>query len=329
MPRCFAAIPMLLALTVTLALVAPALAQDATPAGTPLGTPAGACDAPPLPPGTPTPIEEMAGPPADDAAATPGGEAPAEEEIPEPTPAPEGTPVDAATTARITAGYENFLRCSARGFDAATLFTDNLLLFFTGTTNPYDLLAAFAGEPPIDEIYDYGNVLAYPDGRFSIDETERTGRQVQGFRWYLVEEDGYLKLDAVDYGRPVDPTLIGETSTLVEVGLYDYAFGPETYAVANADLVTFRATNHGREPHMIAMVRYPEGTTAEQLIAGEVNAMAAIADDLGAWFALPGQTVDLALTGLAPGTYFLICDVQTATGTPHHDLGMVAEIAIE
>ena len=57
---------------------------------------------------------------------------------------------------------------------------------------------------------------------------------------------------------------------------------------------------------------------------GEVDAMEEIAVPYGDHFTLPGQTVEFGLVGLEPGVYFLVCDVTTATGTPHYHLGMVA-----
>ena len=295
------------------------LAQDATPVGSPAG---GTCVAPDLPPGTPTPQEA---PP--DAAASPAGEPPAAEGgFPAPTPPPVGTPADAATTEKVLAGFANLGACFATdmaGF--AALATPNFVAFVTGgSTNPYDLVAALEGEPP-GETVSVGEVLVYADGRYSVDVVEQTGYQLDHNRWYLVEEDGYLKIDALEFGLPL---AVAGPSTLVEVGLFDYAFGPSTYDVALAETVIFRATNRGTEPHVIFVVQYPAGTTAEQVIAGEVDALEDIAVPYGGHFLLPGQTAEFGLVGLEPGVYFLVCDVTTATGTPHYHLGMVAQITV-
>jgi hypothetical protein len=44
----------------------------------------------------------------------------------------------------------------------------------------------------------------------------------------------------------------------------------------------------------------------------------------GAVFLESGQSGDLAFEALAPGTYFLVCGVETADGTPPDELGMVS-----
>jgi uncharacterized cupredoxin-like copper-binding protein len=142
---------------------------------------------------------------------------------------------------------------------------------------------------------------------------------------YLVEEDGYLKIDALAFGLPLE---VEGPTTRVEVGLFDYAFGPSTYDVALAETVIFQATNRGTEPHVIFVVQYAEGTTAEQVISGEVEALEDIVVPYGGHFLLPGQTAEFGLVDLEPGVYFLVCDVHTATGTHHYDLGMVAQITV-
>jgi uncharacterized cupredoxin-like copper-binding protein len=310
------------AVLLALALAGPAavLAQDASPDARP---PAGPCVAPALPPGTPTPMEE--GQPATDGAATPegGGEAMV---FPEPTAPPVGGPADAATAAKVLAGFQNGANCFATDMRSfAALATPNFIAWVTGgSTNPYDLIAALEGEPP-GETISVGEVMVYEDGRYSVDAVERTDHQLDHNRWYLVEEDGYLKVDALEFGLPL--TVEGP-STLVEVGLFDYAFGPSTYDVALAETVVFRATNRGTEPHVIFVVQYPAGTTPEQVISGEVDAMEDIAVPYGGHFLLPGQTAEFGLVGLEPGVYFLVCDVTTATGTPHYHLGMVAQITV-
>src|SRR5262245_25097830 len=93
-------------------------AQEASP--TPVE-----CDAPELPPGTPTP--QMEGSPV----AEPEGAAEAEA-----TPEP-GTPADEATTATATAAALNLVTClNTSNYTAvAALFTPNAIMQIAGTTN--------------------------------------------------------------------------------------------------------------------------------------------------------------------------------------------------
>src|SRR5688572_28058376 len=78
--------------------------------------------------------------------------------------------------------------------------------------------------------------------------------------------------------------------------------------------IVFRATNQGAEPHVLAVVRYPEGTTAQQVIQGEIDGVEGITEFLGGNFSLPGQSFEVTLVDLEPGVYFLVCDVTTADG---------------
>ncbi len=52
-------------------------------------------------------------------------------------------------------------------------------------------------------------MLVYADGRYSIEVVEQTGSQLDHNRWYLVEEDGYLKVDALEFGLPARPSTRG------------------------------------------------------------------------------------------------------------------------
>jgi hypothetical protein len=312
---------------------APIAAQDASPAASPAPGP---CVAPALPPGTPTPMEES---PAGGAAgetegATPESEAEGEAAFPTPTPLPAGTIADPATAERVLAGLTNWFNCFGTGeYEAvAALSTPNLIAWITGgSTNPYDWVAfmpEIAADSADQQELFLGNVLIYADGRFSVDHVYRSGHLVENERFYLVEEEGFFKVDALAFGLPVDPALLGAEPTVVEVALVDYAFAPDTYAIPAGGAVVFRATNRGTEPHVLSVMRYPAGTTAEQVIEGEVDALEDATEFLGGHFAVPGQGFDVALVDLEPGVYFLICDVGTADGTPHYHLGMVARITV-
>jgi plastocyanin len=310
------------------ALAGPAttVAQESTPAASPEG---GTCDAPELPPGTPTPMED-ASPPADSDLATPEGEA----AFPEPTPPPEGMAADAATEAKVMAGLMNWDACFSSGnFEAvAALSTPNFMEFAIGSTNPYDFIAflpEIAEESAQEEDIYVGDVMTYPDGRFSIDHVYRSGNAIEHERFYVVEEDGFLKVDGLAFGLPVAPEFLGGEPTVIEVALVDYAFAPTMNTIPSGTPIVFRATNQGTEPHVLAVVRYPEGTTAQQVIQGDIDGMEGITEFLGGNFSLPGQSFEVTLVDLEPGVYFLVCDVTTADGTPHYHLGMVAQITVE
>ena len=232
------------------------------------------------------------------------------------------------------AGMMNWFGCFAAGnFEAvAALSTPNLYLALLGTDNPYDFIsilpdvaAEAAGQEPIF----VGEVLAYPDGRYSVDNIYRNGNLVEHERFFLVEDDGYLKVDGLAFGLPVDPAYLGGEPVVIEVSLVDYAFAPSMRMVERGTPIIFRATNEGTEPHVLAIAQYPEGTTTQQLIQGDVDALSDYTASYGGHFSFPGDTFEMTLVDLEPGVYFLLCDVTTADGTPHFHLGMVAQITVE
>ena len=189
----------------------PAQAQDATPPSGRLvppslrATPNAAgrsvlpsCDAPALPPGTPTPIE-----------ATPAGEMDTTEMgTPEPadagaspvSPMPAGTSADDATTDDVLAWVHNFAICVNLEHTEAVfvLLTDQFLLTRFGTTNVYDVMANVEFEPMTIE--SASDAQTHEDGHLSVDLVytgfDGPPAQLTHVRWFLVEDDGYLKLDA-------------------------------------------------------------------------------------------------------------------------------------
>jgi hypothetical protein len=189
----------------------PAQAQDASPPSGRLVPPslraspvaAGrsalpSCDAPELPPGTPTPME-----------ATPAGETDtmdmgtpetAGAEASPSSPMPAGTSADDATTDEVLAWVHNYAICVNVEHTEAVfaLLTDQFLLTRFGTTNVHDVMAlAEFGPMTIESASD---VQTHADGHLSVDLVY-TGlygppTQLTHDRWFLIEDDGYLKLDA-------------------------------------------------------------------------------------------------------------------------------------
>ena len=103
------------ALALLISLAVPAAAQTGTPEASPAAM---ACDAPALPPGTPTAMEDMAmggmdmGTPEGDA--TPEGQDAGMMPPASPT-VPDGTSADEETSARVIAAIENVINCYNSG----------------------------------------------------------------------------------------------------------------------------------------------------------------------------------------------------------------------
>jgi uncharacterized cupredoxin-like copper-binding protein len=321
----------LVALVVLLSLVlvtpASAMAQEASPAASPL---AGPCVAPELPPGTPTPMDEAM--PAAAMEATPGsGE---DEGVAVEEEAPAGTPADPTAASEAEAALENLFNCINTGdyLAAAALMTDTFIHNYIEVSTPYDVPATFAGVQPVD-VRSVSNAQTYADGRVSVDVVFTglfNGPGALGSeRFFFAEEDGTSKLDNVVAVALPEGALPG--ATVIDVQMVDFAFALSEYTVPANTPVIFRTTNNSGtgSPHVNVVLTYEEGTTAEGLIEGEDDIEEASTGFYGAVFLEPGQSGDLAFESLAPGTYFLVCDVETEDGTPHYELGMVSQVTVE
>ncbi len=299
--------------------VASVSAQDSTPAVE--------CVAPDLPPGTPSAMPEEGGPPPA-AESTPEAEhdmAAMDEASPEQVEVEvdEGTAAEADATAAVTAAVENFAGCITAG-DAegvAALVTTNYLVAQTGSENPYDLVANFQFAPvAIEAISD---VRTHEDGRVSVDVLYGgfyTPSSLLHERWFFVDEAGTLKLDeSVGLLYPAD--------VVAQAELRDYEFALSQTTFAAGQSIAFELTNTGTEPHEMAIAQLPEGATIEQAFNGEIPFEEI--NFVGVGFADPGQTGYMAVTGLEPGAYTIVCFIPSADGTPHFAKGMVGEFVVE
>jgi uncharacterized cupredoxin-like copper-binding protein len=78
---------------------------------------------------------------------------------------------------------------------------------------------------------------------------------------------------------------------------------------------------------MMAVLKLPEGATIEQVMQDE--ALQQQTEDVGAVeFLEPGGAQDLALVGLPPGDYALICFFDAPDGKTHAEHGMVTAFTV-
>jgi len=295
---------------------APVRAQEASP--TPVE-----CDAPELPPGTPTP--QMEGSPA----ALEASPVAVSEETAEATPEP-GTPADEATTEAATAGVLNIVTClnTSNYTAAAALFTPNAVMQIAGTTNPYDAVQALEGEGLVFSDFQVGDVLTYPDSRVSVEVTYTEGQyQYTHERWWLVQDGEYWKLDGFD---TLTPEPEGDTAVVgVQLGSPEdeYTIIPNATEVTQSPVLIFHVTNAGQEAHMMAVLKLPEGATIEQVMQDE--ALQQQTESIGSVdFVEPGGAQDLALVGVPPGDYTLICFFDAPDGKTHAEHGMVTTFSV-
>jgi hypothetical protein len=292
-------------------------AQDATPEA------AGPCVAPELPPGTPTPEEDMGGMDM----GSPVADQPVAE--PEPEASPEaGTPADEATAAAAAEAAQNIVNCLNSGNYTGTvaLFTEDMVAELTGTGNPYDAVLVLEGTVFTD--FQTGEVLTYSDGSLSIEVSYfQSQYQFVAETWWLVQDGEFWKLDGFLYLMP-EPE--GDTAVVgVALGAPDneYALIPNAPSNVQTEVLIFHATNGGQELHELVVIQLPEGADPAGLLDGsipedQITFIGAV-DNIA-----PGEAKDLALVGLPPGVYTLLCFYPSPDGTPHAALGMVASFEV-
>jgi uncharacterized cupredoxin-like copper-binding protein len=316
-------------------------AQDATPEASPAAV---ACVSPGLPPGTPTPMDDMAGmdmgtPAAEEAIVEGSPVAVVEEE-----PAAVGTAADEATTAAVLGVLENYVACYNEGQATGdpglyvALESQNYVES-QGYATRYDRAADELGSPfSTATLLGSENVQTWDDGRVSVDAELLIGPYwYNHWRVFFVEgEDGTWLYDEEATLPPtpdVDFVAINglniTESTDETTGEITYAF--ESYSgswdFVESDAIIFNITNSGEEPHEAIVMQLPEGADPMGILDGSV-AFEDVTFIGGVFGIEPGASADLTLLGLPVGTYTLICFFPAPDGAPHAVHGMVAQFNI-
>lgn len=310
----------LVAILLSLSLYAPALAQDASPIASPV---TGACVAPEIPPGTPTPMESEASPAAGDILeASPEGEVEIVPEASPEIPVGEAAPDDVASAAE--AAITNAVNCLSSGdyVGFASLFTPEGLMDECGTTNVYDAPMCFEGTPPVTQ-FEVSDVQVHEDGRLSADLVIQFGSFILHQRQFLVvADDGTYLLDI----GPELPVEIPEGATVIDGEMVDYEFVLSETSAPAGD-IAFNVTNTGEYPHEMVVLGLPEGITVEDVFADE--SLFSQVQFFGFTYAEPGQAATpLVMVDVPPGTYTVVCFVDVPEGVPHVMRGMIVEFEV-
>lgn len=247
---------------------------------------------------------------------------------------PSGAKATSTESTLVEAALHNIVRTINTGAyaEAMSLMTDRFIQDFFGVSDRKEASDLFEGVAPID-LRSVENPLAYVAGRLSIDAAT-TGlfagtRQIEFSRWFFQEEGGVYRLDGIPNLPFTESVLPG--ADIVDVQLFDFAIALNSYKVPADTPIIFRTTNRSSHDfeHSISIVRFPSGTTAEEILDGTFNPFGNVIEDIGGIFVESGDTADLAVESLPRGTYFLACPMFSPEGRPHFALGMVAEIAAE
>lgn len=311
-------------------------AQDASPMASP---PAVACDSPGLPPGTPTPMDDMSGmamasPEAE--MGTPVAVAEAEEDV-------MGAPADEATAATVYAAVENYIAC----YNAGQASGDPGLYVALESTNyvtsqgyatRYDR-AADELESPFKsvEMLSVSNAMTWEDGRVSADAELLIGPYwYVNWRIFFAEEDGAWLFDQE---ADLPPTPDAEAVAINGLNITettDESTGEKTYAFESfsgswdfvqSEAMIFNITNSGEEAHEAIILQLPEGADPLGLLDGSVD-MTQVSFLGGVFGIEPGGSMDLTMLNLPVGTYTLICFFPGPDGAPHAAHGMIQQFNV-
>ena len=107
---------------------------------------------------------------------------------------------------------------------------------------------------------------------------------------------------------------------------YAFEFGAGT-DIVQSDALVFNFTNSGEELHEAVVVQLPESVDPMGLLDGSVSENDVVF--YGGVFGLaPGETQDLVLMNMEPGTYTMLCFFPSPDGSPHAAHGMIAQFTI-
>lgn len=323
-------------LSLSLGAGSAALAQGATPASTPTA----ACNAPALPPGSPTAMGGSSTPSSDNmgAMATPAAS-------PEATPAPAGTPADAATGAAIIGAAQNIANCGNFGNyeGLVALLTSNFLKTTLNVTNPYNAVEGLKQQGMSFGDFKAMNPITYADGSAGVDVSYmQTKYQLAAERWTLIKDGDYWKLDSLQTLTPMtglDTSVLGVDLAGAKdpkSGKYVYSITPATYdAKTNeshftaAQALDLHARNLGAnaEEHEVVVLKLPAGADPAGLFNGTIKA--SDVEFIGQVTVPAGTEKDLFLIGLPAGEYTLACFIPGPDGVPHAMEGMITKLVID
>ncbi len=101
---------------------------------------------------------------------------------------------------------------------------------------------------------------------------------------------------------------------VVDVKMTEYAFEFDKSRLARN--MVLKLVNAGRTAHEFVLFKKMPGDWEDSVARG-------------AWYFEPGQTIDLALTGLEPGEYAMVCCLIDPDNKPHCDKGMRTEFTLK
>jgi hypothetical protein len=152
------------------------------------------------------------------------------------------------------------------------------------------------------------------------------GNQLQRGAWTL--KRGSLsarwRVDHIESLAPVPPA----DASQIRVRIEDYSFSLSSRRVRGPDVV-LSGTNRGKEDHELLVLRLAAGVSTDVLLTEPGPGFPKGVTFVGQVTIPAGQSGDLVLVGLRPGSYALVCLLPDADGVPHLALGMKSRFTVE
>lgn len=126
------------------------------------------------------------------------------------------------------------------------------------------------------------------------------------------------------------PAAAAQAAAPITITARDYSF--DAPDVVSAGPVSFVLQNEGQEEHHAQFVRLNDGVTLEQFGAalrqGPPAAFPLVTFRGGPSVTRPGQTSFAVTLDLEPGTYMMLCFIESPDGVPHLAKGMVRPFTV-
>ncbi|MER3436152.1 MAG: hypothetical protein C4346_00100 [Chloroflexota bacterium] len=152
------------------------------------------------------------------------------------------------------------------------------------------------------------------------------GNQLQRGIWTVKRgaSAAQWRVDHIESLAPVPPA---DTSQ-IRVRIEDYSFSLSTRRVPGPDVV-LSGENRGKEDHELLVLRLAAGVSTDVLLTEPGPGFPNGVTFIGQVTIPAGQSGELVLVGLRPGSYALVCLLPDADGVPHLALGMKTRFTVE
>lgn len=267
-------------------------------------------------------------------AATPAGATPVAFPLATPVASPEASPANAdpATVAQVETVIRALAACLTAGRPEAVadLVTERFLGQMYGggdrlSREEYLALSQTLPAIPLTILTITGTRL--DDAKTATAVVESVlGNQLQRGIWTLKRGAATTRwrVDHVEYLAPVPPS----DASQIRVRIEDYSFSLSTRRVPGPDVV-LSGENRGKEDHELLVLRLASGVSTNVLLTEPGPGFPKGVTFVGQVTIPAGQSGDLVLVGLRPGSYALVCLLPDADGVPHLALGMKTRFTVE